>query len=1188
MIGSLVNDRYRIDAELGLGGMGAVYRARDAVLDRDVAVKLLNESGLGTEGRERMLREAQAIAKLNHPNIVQVHDAGQLDGTPYIVMELVEGQSLHERPPKDFPGIVAVARQVCAALEHAHQNGIIHRDLKPENVIIGEDGSAKLMDFGLARSVASRMTSEGEITGTVFYLAPELALGQDFDGRADLYALGVMLYEMTTGELPYFKGDPLTVISQHIHASAVPPRSKNPELPPLLEQLVLQLLSKDPADRPESAMAVLRLLEAPSLLDPEAGTDREQSLIARIVRGRFVGRLTELKEAKALWAHAAAGQGQTLLVSGEPGIGKTRFLRELVTHVEVSGGLALIGEAYEEAGAPYAPFAQILRRTLQRAAQEGVQLSEINLADLLVLAPELRPSYPDLPPNPPLKPEAEQQRQFESVVALQSAFGEKTPVLLALDDAHGADSGSLALLRHLARRTRRQPVLLVATYREVELDEARPLNEALLDLNRNRLATRLKLARFTREETGELLHAIFEEEITPDFLNGIYRETEGNPFFIEEVCKSLVEAGKVYFENGQWHRPSMDELAIPQSVRMAIQSRLSVLPESTQEVLRLAAILGREFEYEILAKASELDEDALIDALEAAQQAQLIEEVNGSGDVTFSFVHALIPNTLAEGVRTLRRRRLHRRAADAIVQARPGDFEAIAYHYEEAGEEALSLDYYLKAGERAARAYANPEAERHFLAALDLVEAEPERARLLGELALVQSRQGKFELGLERWLEGIKLYGQLGEQEPMARYYARAARAAWEAGDLRRGLALGQEGLQTLEGAPASMGLADLLHETGRALYFNAQAEEAETILRQALAMAEQTDALVVRLEALVTLGTTIAIAHPRSAQEGKELIDEAVQLARSNGLPDQESRALNNLGLIESEYLADMSKVFGYYLRAAELARVTGSAASELFYLSNACSAALGTGDLSWARERLPGLLEAVQELASPGAAGEAMQIINARLARYSGEHDAARSLLRELFELGREIGDVFIPTVVFADIAVESHQHVEEALSMIEEASRGIQFWAPGTLLLLKARLHIAQGDLAEARLALEEVMTESGGHPIGLSQARYGLAEAELAVAEQDWEAARRAYEQTVEFQGRVGLRWYRARTLWDWAEALINDAKGQFPVKAQELLEVSRTEFEAMGASIYAGRIVARLKELVSQISGSEPR
>jgi tetratricopeptide (TPR) repeat protein len=224
----------------------------------------------------------------------------------------------------------------------------------------------------------------------------------------------------------------------------------------------------------------------------------------------------------------------------------------------------------------------------------------------------------------------------------------------------------------------------------------------------------------------------------------------------------------------------------------------------------LAAVLGRKFQYETLAAASELDEESLIEALESAQRAQLIEEVNGGSDVSFSFVHALIPSTLADGVRTLRRRRLHRRAADAIRKIRPQNYERIAYHYEEAGQEALSLEYYVKAGERAAKAYANPEAERHFQAALDLVEDERERARLLGELALVLSRQGRFQLAIEKWLEGIELYRALADQEAMAGYYARCVRAAWDAGDPRRGLSIAREAVKALEGAPASPGLADL------------------------------------------------------------------------------------------------------------------------------------------------------------------------------------------------------------------------------------------------------------------------------------------------------------------------------------------------------------------------------------------
>jgi serine/threonine-protein kinase len=174
---------------------------------------VLSSTGLGTEGRARLLREAQAAAGLNHANIVSVYDAGQArirdredpagpaGPMPFIVMELVEGRSLHDRRPGSLEETVAVARQVCAALEHAHARGIVHRDLKPENILLSQDplapagARAKLTDFGLARSIASRVSDQGTIAGTVFYLAPELALGQAYDGRADLYALGVVLYE---------------------------------------------------------------------------------------------------------------------------------------------------------------------------------------------------------------------------------------------------------------------------------------------------------------------------------------------------------------------------------------------------------------------------------------------------------------------------------------------------------------------------------------------------------------------------------------------------------------------------------------------------------------------------------------------------------------------------------------------------------------------------------------------------------------------------------------------------------------------------------------------------------------------------------------------------------------------------------------------------------------------------------
>jgi len=777
MIGTLLNQRYRIDTKLGRGGMGVVYRAHDTLLERDVAVKVMSATALGTAGRARLMHEARAVAKLNHPNIVSVYDAGETEmvahaGTaPFIVMELVQGDTLHDRRPEELGEIISFARQICAALEHAHAHGIIHRDIKPENVMILPDGSAKLMDFGLARSVASRLTTEGTLIGTVFYLAPEQAMGGEIDHRADLYALGVMLYELTTGGLPFTADDPFAVITQHLHAPVVPPRAKSPEIPLALNTLIVQLLSKAPKDRPASAAKVREVLERlesgkeESIAAPEV--TEEPSVLDRIVRGRLVGRERELAEARELWKKAVSGKGQMLLVSGEPGIGKTRLVRELATQVEVSGGRAFVGACYAEGGVPYAPVAQILRRALQNGSGDDVDWPEFVLADLLTLAPALRLRYPDVKPNPVLDdPRAKQHRLFENLVIFCTALSEQAPLLLVLEDTHWADSGTLFLLRHLARHTRHQRVMIVATYREVELDEARPFHEVLLDINRERLATRLKLTRLERVQTREMLGVLFAEEITPEFLEGIYRETEGNPFFVEEVCKALVESGKLYYEDGRWHRPGIAELGIPQSVRVAIQSRVRVLPAKAQKTLRLAAVLGRTFDFDTLAAASDQDEDTLIDGLESAERAQLIEEVSGEGGGTFAFVHALFPSTLVEGLRTLQRRRLHRRAAAAVEANRPDDFEALAHHYNQAAQGEKAAEYLLKAGDRARGLYAHQEAIDSYQQALDFLRdaGNLERAaRTLMKLGLTYHNAFDFRQARQAYEEGFALWQRAGE-----------------------------------------------------------------------------------------------------------------------------------------------------------------------------------------------------------------------------------------------------------------------------------------------------------------------------------------------------------------------------------------------------------------------------------------
>jgi predicted ATPase len=340
MINQLLNDRYRLDAELGRGAMGIVYRGHDTLLDRDVAVKVLSAEVLNAETRARLLREAQAAAQLRHPNIVPVFDAGEVEGIPYVVME-VEGPSLHERPPGSLGETIAIARQLCAALEHAHSHGIVHRDVKPENILVAPDGLVKLVDFGLVRTAASRLTAEGTVLGTVFYLAPEQILGQEVDACADLYALGVLLYELAAGRLPFTGDDALAVIAQHLHAPVVPPSTYQAEIPAWLDDLIVRLMSKEPQERPASAADVLRTLEqwlSPAAMPLYTSPSRPASNLPAQL-SQFIGREKELVQIKQCLA-----KHRLVTLTGSGGIGKTRMAvetaRELLAEVPHGAWLA--------------------------------------------------------------------------------------------------------------------------------------------------------------------------------------------------------------------------------------------------------------------------------------------------------------------------------------------------------------------------------------------------------------------------------------------------------------------------------------------------------------------------------------------------------------------------------------------------------------------------------------------------------------------------------------------------------------------------------------------------------------------------------------------------------------------------------------------------------------------------------
>lgn len=987
--------------------MGVVFRAFDTLLNRAVAIKVLNNPDLEETGRQRILHEAQATARLNHPNIVNIFDTGASpQGEPFIIMELLEGKSLRQYARMaDLEGqpssaerlsigeICRLAGQICTALEHAHQAGIIHRDLKPDNILVVRSAkqskrvhdlavTLKLMDFGLARNqTAPMLTQKGAIMGSFYYMAPELLMGQTASPQSDLYALGVILYEMIAGCLPFSGSNLMTVLSQHLHASPIPPSSFNPEIPPQLETLILRLMEKQPGQRHNSALDILEVIE--EIITPQVtgrkfvelpGAGDGLSLLDRIVRGRIISREDEMAAAANLWKKASAGEGSVLLISGEPGIGKSRLARELITWAGLERAVTLVGECYSEDGAPFALLSAPIQQALEHLAKpqrvpDDYPMLPQHLADLISLAPGLRLRYPNISPNPKLDPQSELQRIYESVAALFSLLSKKQAVLLLLEDVHWADSSSLALLRHLARRLCTEHILVVLTYRELELDKALPLNDLLLYLNRERLASRIKLNRFSKEQTKELLGIMFTEEISPEFLEGIYLETEGNPFYVEEVCHALVESGQVYFSEGRWHRPAkMDQLVIPQSVRLAIQSRVDKLPAQAQDLLKLAALLGREFEYEALLQVCEFDEDTLISALENAERGLLIQEVSIGKGVTYSFTHALIPAALQESISGPRRRLFHQRVAQVLTNLQPEAYDRLALHFAQAGERLKASEYYRKAAQRASELFAFDVAVKHLEKALDQRdESQPaeNQAGIYEELADAQVHLGLNTQAIPNYQEALRIHQKVsGEKNISALRLHRkivnaVIRTVWFA-DRDKYRRTAEESLaaaiRLAEGQPPSQEEALFLQTWARfekTLRKPPDLEAAQRAAERTVEVAEVLDDPVILASAL---GELVIILSGRSSSEerlaiARRMLDLSCQ-ERFNNLSERITVFLN---------YGYVLKDFGEYRQALEYFKDAENLAVEIQAVSQHAGAIRGQVECFYHLDEWDLLLEAV-----------------------------------------------------------------------------------------------------------------------------------------------------------------------------------------------------------------------------------
>jgi len=964
---SYAGGRYEVQRLLGEGARKRVHLARDTQLGRDVALSLIKSDGLDDAGRARVRHEAQAMARLgDHAHIVTVHDIGEEAGRLYMVSEFMGGGDLetHLKAAKDgrlaVEESLRIVSEVCAALEHAHGQGIIHRDVKPGNIWLKQDGSTALGDFGLAFSEdRTRITSEGMMVGTVAYMPPEQALGRPTDARSDLYALGVTLYELLTGRTPFAGDDAVAIISQHINTPPVAPSWHNSEVPKPLDELVLRLLAKSPEQRPANAgeaRSALGLVADASVVSPvpETATNPLDALAA----GVFVGRDEEVAKLRNAADSALSGKGRVALLVGEPGIGKTRTTEELGTYASMRGAQVLWGRCYEGEGAPtYWPWVQIVRAYAQEADPAAL-LGEMGAGASAIadVVSEVKQRIPGLQPAAELSPEETRFRLFDSITSFLRNAARQRPLVLVLDDLHWADKPSLLLLQFLARELAGARILVVGTYRDVELGRKHPLAEALGELSRGEATDRVLLRGLAQQDVARFVELSIGRPPPAALAQAVFRETEGNPFFVHEVVRLLAADGRLddTKQSGTW------SVEIPQGIREAVGRRLNRLSDGCNELLAVAAVVGREFELRVLERAAENSREQIIEHLEEALASRLIQEF-GDGPDQYRFSHALVRETLYEELSTTRRVRLHRSIGETLESLHAGNdarLASLAYHFGEGahggGDVQKAVDFSRRAGDRAVALCAHEDAAPHYERAVQLLELlekprPEERCDLLLALGRAHSEAGDNELARPVIQKAIDIARKISDAKRLARGAAVLAGSSHTLGVIQAPIVeVCEEALEALGGEDCPE-LAQVLTELGMEIWLGETHERAKQLMLQAVAVARRVGDVPALIEALFILNITLT-SSPK-LDERRRLVTEVFELAEQIDNPELLTQAY-----FSRFYLRFVSEdLAGAWLdhEAVEpLLQRTQSGRSEFFFRLQAATQAIVDGRLEEAEK--------------------------------------------------------------------------------------------------------------------------------------------------------------------------------------------------------------------------------------------
>lgn len=1002
----LINQRYKVVRLLGKGGMGAVYLARDlARAGEFVALKTIRSDLVQAYNLAQFKQEFAALRQLRHPNLAPVFDF-EVDantGDYFFTMEYVEGEDLpallrsrsfNPSEPVDVQWLYDIIVQVCRALQYIHSRGLIHHDIKPSNIRVALSGQARLMDMGLISEVHG--DAPVKVRGTPEYIAPEMIRGDPVDQRADLYSLGISLYEIFTGRLPFTGESSMMLIRQHVEDAPPPPSKFVRGMPAGLHALILRLIEKEPSRRFGSADQVIEALN--NLTDGGVSYPLETPATrsSYILSSRLVGREDELTRLQGLLLRTMQGEGRLVLLSGPMGIGKTRLARELKLQAQLRRVLVVESICPSQERGPYYPWVRILEQVITYRRGGKKKISSADAAALAHWLPGLAAQVGLL--NPRQVEQNEQQRLFEAVY--HALCGAGRPVLVILEDYHHADAETVELTLYLSRRANHDPLLICVLYREDELGDPHPLRAiaetaeiqsardesiaeidnpaflALEPLDENGVDLLLKSMLGSTE-----LPASFDPEVQPiTFSAQLMQITGGNPLLIEMVMREFSDAELIRYEQGDWQFDEQVFKRAPTSIQELALRRLEHLPEETLGFFQWAAVIGSWLDRELLSAVTGRQPEEIHHHLTAAvRQNILAVAFRPGGGSAYRFSADPIRQAIYETLPAEDRKERHARVAVVLERLRQRDeiLELLAYHYERAGEYSRSLGLFHEAADKARQLYANEYAIALYTRALALIDQHPTISGGEKLFELLRGRESCYALlgnrpaqraDLERMKQtAAALHDASQEIEAVIRM----AKLDMLLGNYTSALHAADSALNLAQAIENRKAMADVLTLISEAAYWLDDLARTKSTCDQALSIFRVLGDQAGEARCVWLLG--VVARREDNPALTKAYFSQSLALYRSLGDRVGEADALNGLGVVETnfahkrdyyEQTLAIAEALGDKLRKARTLNNLGLLYSNLGlyrkarqYLENSVRMARefqGRGDLVYALESL------------------------------------------------------------------------------------------------------------------------------------------------------------------------------------------------------------------------------------------